>query len=63
MRNKGRKREGWRSERKRGMKRKAGRGGGSKKVKSKSVPLHAMEAPGGRGGMAPTHSYLGTRWG
>jgi hypothetical protein len=27
--------------------------GGSK---SKAVPLHAMEALGGRGGIAPTHS-------
>jgi hypothetical protein len=26
------------------------------KVKSKAVPLHAMEALGGRGGIAPTHS-------
>jgi hypothetical protein len=26
------------------------------KVKSKAVPLHAMEAHGGRGGIAPTHS-------
>jgi hypothetical protein len=26
------------------------------KKKSKAVPLHAMEAPGGRGGIAPTHS-------
>jgi hypothetical protein len=24
--------------------------------KSKAVPLHAMMAPGGRGGIAPTHS-------
>jgi hypothetical protein len=24
--------------------------------KSKAVPLHAMEALGGRGGIAPTHS-------
>jgi hypothetical protein len=24
--------------------------------KSKAVPLHAMEAHGGRGGIAPTHS-------
>jgi hypothetical protein len=24
--------------------------------KSKSVPLHAMEAHGGRGGIAPTHT-------
>jgi hypothetical protein len=23
---------------------------------SKAVPLHAMKAPGGRGGIAPTHS-------
>jgi hypothetical protein len=23
--------------------------------KSKAVPLHAMKAPGGRGGMAPIH--------
>jgi hypothetical protein len=28
----------------------------SKVSKSKAVPLHAMEAPGGRGGIAPTHS-------
>jgi hypothetical protein len=27
-----------------------------KKVKSKAVPLHAMEALGGRGDIAPTHS-------
>jgi hypothetical protein len=27
-----------------------------KKKKSKAVPLHAMEAHGGRGGIAPTHS-------
>jgi hypothetical protein len=27
-----------------------------KESKSKSVPLHAMEAHGGRGGIAPTHS-------
>jgi hypothetical protein len=26
------------------------------KSKSKAVPLHAMEAVGGRGGIAPTHS-------
>jgi hypothetical protein len=26
------------------------------KVKSKAVPLHAMETLGGRGGIAPTHS-------
>jgi hypothetical protein len=26
------------------------------KKKSKAVPLHAMEAHGGRGGVAPTHS-------
>jgi hypothetical protein len=26
------------------------------KGKSKAVPLHAVEAPGGRGGIAPTHS-------
>jgi hypothetical protein len=25
-------------------------------VKTKVVPLHAMEALGGRGGIAPTHS-------
>jgi hypothetical protein len=24
--------------------------------KSKAVPLHAMEAHGGRGGIAPTHT-------
>jgi hypothetical protein len=29
---------------------------GSKKVKSKAVPLHAMEAHGGRGGITPTHT-------
>jgi hypothetical protein len=28
----------------------------SKVKKSKAVPLHAMEAHGGRGGIAPTHS-------
>jgi hypothetical protein len=28
----------------------------SKSKKSKAVPLHAMEALGGRGGIAPTHS-------
>jgi hypothetical protein len=27
-----------------------------KKKRSKAVPLHAMEALGGRGGIAPTHS-------
>jgi hypothetical protein len=32
-------------------------------VKSKAVPLHAMVVLGGRGGIAPTHFYLGTRWG
>jgi hypothetical protein len=26
------------------------------KKKGKAVPLHAMEALGGRGGIAPTHS-------
>jgi hypothetical protein len=26
------------------------------KIKGKAVPLHAMEALGGRGGIAPTHS-------
>jgi hypothetical protein len=26
------------------------------KKKSKAVPLHAMEAHGGRGGIAPTHT-------
>jgi hypothetical protein len=31
--------------------------------KSKSVPLHVVEAFGWRGGIAPTHSDLGTRWG
>jgi hypothetical protein len=35
----------------------------SETVKSKAVPLHAMEALGGRGGIAPTHSrprhYMG----
>jgi hypothetical protein len=25
-------------------------------IKSKAVPLHAMEAYGGRGGIAPTHT-------
>jgi hypothetical protein len=25
-------------------------------IKSKAVPLHAMEAHGGRGGVAPTHT-------
>jgi hypothetical protein len=25
-------------------------------IKSKAVPLHAMETLGGRGGIAPTHS-------
>jgi hypothetical protein len=29
----------------------------SRVKKSKAVPLHAMEAPGGRGGIAPTHSW------
>jgi hypothetical protein len=29
---------------------------GKKINKSKAVPLHAMEALGGRGGIAPTHS-------
>jgi hypothetical protein len=33
------------------------------KTESKAVPLHAMEAHGGRGGIAPTHFNLGTRWG
>jgi hypothetical protein len=28
----------------------------NKKGKGKAVPLHAMEALGGRGGIAPTHS-------
>jgi hypothetical protein len=32
------------------------------KKKSKAVPLHAMEALGGRGGIAPTHSRPRTRW-
>jgi hypothetical protein len=27
-----------------------------RKGKGKAVPLHAMEALGGRGGIAPTHS-------
>jgi hypothetical protein len=27
-----------------------------RKKKKKAVPLHAMEALGGRGGIAPTHS-------
>jgi hypothetical protein len=31
-------------------------GSGKKKEKSKAVPLHAMEAYGGTGGIAPTHS-------
>jgi hypothetical protein len=35
----------------------------AKTVKSKAVPLHAMEALGGGGGIAPTHSrprhYIG----
>jgi hypothetical protein len=26
------------------------------KVKNKAVPLHAMQTPSGRGGIAPTHS-------
>jgi hypothetical protein len=30
--------------------------GRCKVKKSKAVPLHAMEAHGGRGGIAPTHS-------
>jgi hypothetical protein len=25
-------------------------------IKSKDVPLHAMEAHGGKGGVAPTHT-------
>jgi hypothetical protein len=29
---------------------------GTGKLKGKVIPLHAMEAPGGRGGIAPTHS-------
>jgi hypothetical protein len=29
---------------------------GENKKKSKAVPLHAMEARGGRGGIAPAHS-------
>jgi hypothetical protein len=33
------------------------------KVKSEAVPLHAMEAFGGRGGIAPLIINLGTRWG
>jgi hypothetical protein len=33
------------------------------KVKGKAVPLHAMEALGGRGGIAPTHFDLGIKWG
>jgi hypothetical protein len=33
------------------------------KGKGKAVPLHAMKALGGRGGIAPTHHDLGTRWG
>jgi hypothetical protein len=28
----------------------------SGKKKGKAVPLHAMKAPGGKGGIAPTHS-------
>jgi hypothetical protein len=35
----------------------------TKQVKGKAVPLHAIEAHGGRGGIAPTHTMLGTRWG
>jgi hypothetical protein len=35
-------------------------------LKSKAVPLHAMEALGGRGDIAPTHSrprhYMGGEW-
>jgi hypothetical protein len=27
-----------------------------KRSKGKAIPLHAMEALGGRGGIAPTHS-------
>jgi hypothetical protein len=30
-------------------------------IQSKAVPLHAMVALGGRGGITPTHLYLGTR--
>jgi hypothetical protein len=33
------------------------------KSKSKAVPLHAMEAHGGRENIAPTLLNLGTRWG
>jgi hypothetical protein len=31
-------------------------GGTEVKKKDKAVPLHAMEAHGGRGGIAPTHT-------
>jgi hypothetical protein len=31
--------------------------GHSKPLQSKAVPLHAMVALGGRGGIAPTHSW------
>jgi hypothetical protein len=31
-------------------------GGVSVGEEGKAVPLHAMKAPGGRGGIAPTHS-------
>jgi hypothetical protein len=36
---------------------------GYKNKLSKAVPLHAMEAHGGRGGKAPLTLNLGTRWG
>jgi len=32
-------------------------------TRNKAVPLHAMMALGGRGGVAPTILDLGTRWG
>jgi hypothetical protein len=32
-------------------------------VKAKAFQLHATEALGGRGSIAPTHSHLGARWG
>jgi hypothetical protein len=31
--------------------------------KAKAIQLHAIKALVGRGGIAPTHSRLGTRWG
>jgi hypothetical protein len=33
----------------------------TRELKGKAVPLHAMEALGGRGGIAPTHSRPQTR--